>query len=371
MAEPSRTTTPPQQSEGNAPVDENWCHTRMFVSKHRYHWTIHDFCSHGDKMGVKLESSTFSTGTEGKLTWRLVLYRSSRRDELGNSIPTFSVGFRLASCQLSHVDADCRVSVLDGEGGETATKYLKRRFYPSDNVSVTLSDESGQYFDVGDAVAPDDTLTIRCEMDVFVGPVNAPGEKKEIAVPERQLSSDLGQLFEDGTYSDVVLNVQGHEIRAHKMILSARSAVFASMLEYGMEEGENNLEVITDLDYETMRETVRFMYTDQAPNIDAKAEDLLAAADEYGLSRLKALCEKALSSKVCAETAATLLFLADMHSADQLKRLAMDFVKTHVKDVMVTSGWKTLTQRRPQLIDEVFRAFAIERCLHETCQQDG
>ncbi|XP_077550710.1 speckle-type POZ protein-like [Haemaphysalis longicornis] len=157
----------------------------------------------------------------------------------------------------------------------------------------------------------------------------------------------------------------------HTRMLVTRSVVFASMFEYEMEERENNLVEITNLDYETMRETVRFMYTDQAPNIDAKAEDLLAAANEYGLGRLKALCEKALSSKVCAETAATLLFLADMHSADQLKRLVMDFVKTRVKDVMVTSGWKTLTQRRPQLIDEVFRAFAIERCLRETCQQDG
>ncbi|KAH9384180.1 hypothetical protein HPB48_026173 [Haemaphysalis longicornis] len=208
MAEQSRTTTA-QENEGNTPVDENWCHTRMVVSKHCYHWTVHDFCSHGEKMGDTLESSTFSTGTDGKLTWRLELCRDYRYDEFLDRIPTFSVGLRLASCQLSHVDVDCRVSVLDSKGGETATKYLKRRFYPSDNVSVLLSDESGQYFDMSDAVSPDDTVTIRCEMDVFVGPINVPGEKKAIAVPERQLSSDLGQLFEDGKYSDVVLNVQG------------------------------------------------------------------------------------------------------------------------------------------------------------------
>ncbi|KAH9359506.1 hypothetical protein HPB48_016688 [Haemaphysalis longicornis] len=94
-----------------------------------------------------------------------------------------------------------------------------------------------------------------------------------------------------------------------------------------------------------MRKTVRFMYMDQAPDFYAKAEDLLAAADKYGLDRLEALCEKALCSKVCAETSATLLFLTDMHRAEQRKRLAMNFVKTHVKDVVVTSGWMTLTQR--------------------------
>lgn len=71
-------------------------------------------------------------------------------------------------------------------------------------------------------------------MDVLVGPFNTPSEKKAIAVPEGQLSTDLGQLFEDGKNSDVVLNVQGQEIRAHKAILSARSVVFASMFEHEM-----------------------------------------------------------------------------------------------------------------------------------------
>lgn len=215
-----------QQSEENAQVDENWCHTRMVVSKHRYHWSIHDFCSHGEKMGDRLESSAFSTGTDGKLTWCLELYRYGRRDQLGNLKLNLVVGLRLLSSRVwSHVDVYCRMSVLDGAGGETATQSIEARFYPSYTVSVDLVDD----IDASDAVAPDDTLTIRCEMDVLVGPFNTPSEKKAIAVPEGQLSTDLGQLFEDGKNSDVVLNVQGQEIRAHKAILSARSVVFASM----------------------------------------------------------------------------------------------------------------------------------------------
>lgn len=367
MTEPSRTTTPPQRGE-NAPVEESWCHTRMLVSKHCYRWTIHDFCSHRKKMGYKIESTTFSTGTDGKLQWCLELSRNVIGPKF---IHAFSVALRLVSCQWSYVNVVCRVSALGCKGQEGVTKSLAKSFCPNAQESrAVLSDESGAWIDDSDAVAPDDTLTISCKMDVFVGPVNVTGEKKAVAIPEGQLSLNLGHLLEDGKYSDVVLSVQGREIRAHKVILAARSVVFASMFEHDMEERNKNLVEIADLDYETMRETVWFMYTDQATDIDTKAEDLLAAADKYGLDRLKAMCEKALCSKMCAETAATLLFLADMHSAGQLKVRAMDFVTTHVKDVMKTSGWKTLTQRRPQLIDEVFRAFAIERCLRETCQQD-
>lgn len=373
MTAPSMTTTTtPQQSDDNASVDENWCHTRMVVSNHCYRWTIHDFSTHREKLGSNLESSTFSTGTDGKIKWCLQLFRDyavlpSNRD---NRVAVFSVALRLVSCQWSNIYVDCRVSILNSKGQEAATKSLSRRFYPGAEKPVTLSGESDPWVEVSNAVAPDDTVTLCCKMDLFVGPVNVPGEKKSILVPEGQLSPDLGHLFEDGKFSDVVLNVQGKEIHAHKMILAARSVVFASMFQHDMEEKKKNLIEIADLDYETIRETLRFMYTDQARNIDARAEDLLAAADKYSLDRLKAMCEESLCSKMSVESAATLLFLADMHSAEQLKALAMGFIQTHVKDVVKTSGWKTLIQRRPQLIDEVFRAFAIEKCLLEYCQEN-
>ena len=48
--------------------------------------------------------------------------------------------------------------------------------------------------------------------------------------PNSSLSQDLEQYFSDRSSTDVCFIVDGKEIKAHKMILSARSPVFAAML---------------------------------------------------------------------------------------------------------------------------------------------
>lgn len=47
---------------------------------------------------------------------------------------------------------------------------------------------------------------------------------------------------------------------------------------------------------------------------------------QYALERLKVLCEDALCTSLSVENAAEILILADLHSADQLKTQAVDFI---------------------------------------------
>ncbi len=49
---------------------------------------------------------------------------------------------------------------------------------------------------------------------------------------------------------------------------------------------------------------------------------------QYDLERLKVMCEEALCSNLSVETAAEVLILADMHSANQLKAHAIDYINT-------------------------------------------
>lgn len=46
----------------------------------------------------------------------------------------------------------------------------------------------------------------------------------------------------------------------------------------------------------------------------------------YALDRLKVMCEEALCTSLSVENAAEVLILADLHSADQLKAQAIDFI---------------------------------------------
>ncbi|XP_036067229.1 speckle-type POZ protein-like [Oryzias melastigma] len=88
---------------------------------------------------------------------------------------------------------------------------------------------------------------------------------------------------------------------------------------------QNRVE-INDVEPEVFKEMMCFIYTDKAPNLDKMADDLLAAADKYALERLKVMCEDALCTSLSVENAADILILADLHSADQLKTQAVDFI---------------------------------------------
>jgi len=217
--------------------------------------------------------------------------------------------------------------------------------------------------DEANGLLPDDKLTIFCEVSVVADSVNISGQSNAIQfkVPECRLSEDFGALFESQRFSDVTLAVAGTEFEAHKAVLAARSPVFAAMFEHEMEERKKNRVEITDVDVEVLREMLRFIYTGKSISLDKMADDLLAAADKYALERLKVMCEESLCTGLQIETASDVLILADLHSADQLKAQAIDFINIHATEVMETAGWKSMVHSHPHLIAEAFRALATQQ----------
>ncbi|XP_075916900.1 uncharacterized protein LOC116937546 isoform X1 [Petromyzon marinus] len=121
---------------------------------------------------------------------------------------------------------------------------------------------------------------------------------------------------------------------------------------------QNRVE-INDVEPDVFKEMMRFVYTGRAPNLEKMADDLLAAADKYALERLKVMCENALCTNLSVENVAETLILADLHSAEQLKARAIDFIiNSHAMDVMETAGWKSMVLSRPHLVADAFRALA-------------
>lgn len=58
------------------------------------------------------------------------------------------------------------------------------------------------------------------------------------------------------------------------------------------------------------------------------AQHLLAAADRYGLERLRLMCEASLCEDVAINTVATTLALAEQHHCFQLKAVCLKFIAT-------------------------------------------
>ncbi|OBS65810.1 hypothetical protein A6R68_05650, partial [Neotoma lepida] len=178
--------------------------------------------------------------------------------------------------------------------------------------------------------------------------------KPEIQVPRCTLADDLGELWENSCFTDCCLVVAGQEFRAPKAILAARSPVFRDMFEHDMEESKRNHIEIHDLQPQIVKAMMDFIYTAKAPDLDSMSDVVLAAADKYGLERLKAMCEYALCRDLSVENAAHTLFLADLHSARQLKTQALDFITAHASEVSETSILKTMVGSYPHLVVEAY-----------------
>uniref|UniRef100_A0A8C6SWV6 Speckle type BTB/POZ protein n=1 Tax=Neogobius melanostomus TaxID=47308 RepID=A0A8C6SWV6_9GOBI len=337
----SRVPSPPPPAEmSSGPVAESWCYTQIKVVKFSYMWTINNFSFCREEMGEVIKSSTFSSGANDKLKWCLRVNPKGLDEE---SKDYLSLYLLLVSCPKAEVRAKFKFSILNAKGEETKAMESQRayRFVQGKDWGFKKFIRRDFLLDEANGLLPDDKLTLFCEVSVVQDSVNISGQNtmNMVKVPDCRL-----------------------EFQAHKAILAARSPVFSAMFEHEMEESKKNRVEINDVEPEVFKEMMCFIYTDKAPNLDKMADDLLAAADKYALERLKVMCEDALCTSLSVENAAEILILADLHSADQLKTQAVDFINYHAAEVMETAGWKSMVASHPHLVAEAYRSLASAQC---------
>ncbi|XP_049943480.1 ankyrin-1-like [Schistocerca serialis cubense] len=162
---------------------------------------------------------------------------------------------------------------------------------------------------------------------------------------------DLATLLDAGDGAVVTLVAGETRLAAHRAVLAARSPVLAAMLQ---EAGGSHLSV-PGVEGAVLRQLLAYLYTLRAPQLPAVAPHLLAAADRYGLSALKAECEQQVAAQLSVETAAATAVLAMRHNSDSLRRDAVAFVKAHLPRVMATRGWADAVADYPQSVAELTR----------------
>ncbi len=95
----------------------------------------------------------------------------------------------------------------------------------------------------------DGNLTLCCKIFTHVKQDTASsGQSKDDAIKcLNELSTHFGGLFNNMQFSDVNFKVCGSEFPAHKLILAARSEVFAAMFKHPMKEQSTNQIEIEDI----------------------------------------------------------------------------------------------------------------------------
>jgi speckle-type POZ protein len=117
----------------------------------------------------------------------------------------------------------------------------------------------------------------------------------------------------------------------------ARSKVFAAMFSNKMLESSMNTVEIPDFDEEIVEGMLEYMYTGQVESLPEKAPDLLQIAEKYDLPGLKDECEHTMAENLSVETAAEVLLMAHLYSANVLKPKVIDFINRYRQDFLFIS----------------------------------
>ena len=118
------------------------------------------------------------------------------------------------------------------------------------------------------------------------------------------LAENYSSLRKKGLMSDVTIACEGKKFPAHKLILAARSEVFAAMFSHkGTLEDQHQEVLIEDSDRVTMDLFLTFLYDATLPkDLPFKSYvELLKAADKYQVPSLIEACATKLSKKLSTE----------------------------------------------------------------------
>jgi speckle-type POZ protein len=176
------------------------------------------------------------------------------------------------------------------------------------------------------------------------------------------LSRHMGLLLNneiDYDCNDIVIKFDDEtapKLKAHRCILSARSAVFKAMLKSCMSEATTGEILIHDIDFVVMQELLTYMYTDSCSSKDAfeiLVEQLLFASTKYQVLGLLHQCEEHFIHQLNSKTVLTILEMADVYNASMLKEAALQFIVQNSHAITKTNEYIQLNK---DLQDEVKRA---------------
>ncbi|TVU08491.1 hypothetical protein EJB05_41896, partial [Eragrostis curvula] len=175
----------------------------------------------------------------------------------------------------------------------------------------------------------------------------------------------FGKLLHSQIGVDVTFTVAGESFPAHKTVLAARSPVFMVEFFGHMKERRSSCVHVVGVAAPVFSTMLNFIYTDTVPELDQQTEEsvvmaqhLVAAADRYGLDRLK-LCESKLSGGISVDTVAATLALAEQHNCSHLKAKCVDFMTAtpeKLDAVVATEGYKHLVASCPLVLTELLKA---------------
>lgn len=141
------------------------------------------------------------------------------------------------------------------------------------------------------------------------------------------------------------MKVDGKNIGAHRMILEARSSVFAAMFNHDTKENKTGEVSIIDVDKSTMETILIHMYTGDIDNPTTEnVLHLYAAAEKYDIKDIKEICSEFIIRNLSVEWVCDVIKFAELYQEEEIGRSAREFFKENARKVLKTEKWKTFAK---------------------------
>ncbi|KAF4705217.1 meprin and TRAF y domain-containing protein MATH domain-containing protein [Perkinsus olseni] len=168
-------------------------------------------------------------------------------------------------------------------------------------------------------------------------------------------------MVDDPTWSDVVFEVEGKKVYAHKM-MCVRCPYFQAMFSPAMNMKEASMPMTECIPiqggvaHRAFKGVLEFLYTDEVHELTVdSAMDLFVTADQFGIDRLKKICEKEILQSINIDNAPTIMQAADMHAASGLRKRCLDFILRNFDAISKTAAFEEMGRNNVELLLEILR----------------
>ncbi|KAI8516083.1 protein homodimerization [Branchiostoma belcheri] len=100
----------------------------------------------------------------------------------------------------------------------------------------------------------------------------------------------MNDLRKEGILCDVIFEVEGKEINAHRIVIATSSPFFQAMFTSKMSEEKSKKITLQEVEAETIEALVEFAYTACIKVNDKNVQSLLSASNRYQIETIKKLC---------------------------------------------------------------------------------
>uniref|UniRef100_A0A673KV44 Inhibitor of Bruton tyrosine kinase-like n=1 Tax=Sinocyclocheilus rhinocerous TaxID=307959 RepID=A0A673KV44_9TELE len=148
---------------------------------------------------------------------------------------------------------------------------------------------------------------------------------------------------------DVTLRSEdGREFPCHKCVLCARLEYFNSMLGSPWIEATSCTALDMPTTSEVLQAILEYIYTDESPTVRESVNvefvcNVLVVADQLLITRLKEICEVAITENLTLKNAAELLEFATVYNADQLKLSCLQFMVLNMTALLESRALEILS----------------------------